>query len=235
MKKLISTSAVIFGLLLSGCGNSGPSNADVVSAVREYEGMEHKLKMEWNGVNTTLPVKLTYTKVENVSCTMVGDAEAICSVNLEGTSSAVEGMIKKNFSGIEKFHLYKIDGKWKTEDAIKNQTQAPAQSQGPKISYETYKEKKLQEGWVVMPKRDKTLSMKEDADSQYCYEGVCTVEFTNVKNPSQVLQANFAYCIKELSTCENNKDSGTEFYSDKVISQNQANKDFADFKKQTGR
>jgi hypothetical protein len=223
-----------FALFLNGCGNSGPSNADVVSAVREYEGMEHKLKMEWNGVNTTLPVKLTYTKVENVSCTMVGDGEAICSVNLEGTSSAVEGMIKKNFSGVEKFHLYKIDGKWKTEDAIKQGSSSAASKPASEFegkAYQDVRTKIIAEGWEPYIRKGTLIFDSKNPppfpETQYCNEDVCTNEFINKSKSDKVRRVYYGICSKDrYFQCQDKPVGFLEVSEDDVILKSKSDQQF---------
>ena len=118
------------------------------------------------------------------------------------------------------------------EAGAKNTTVNLAQSTSPTITYEIYKDKKLSEGWVVMPKRDEEMSPPEEKDAQYCYEGYCTVEFTNPMYVGKVLEVRFAYCIKELNTCEGGKETGTEFKSEEIISTADADKKFTEVKKQ---
>lgn len=103
------------------CGNSIPSDKDVVSALKEYEKIEHKLDVDlFGGLKSSIPVQITYKSIKTIGCTSVNSSEAICSVNVEGTSSAINGMLKKNFSEVEKFRLYRVDGVWRTEEAIKS-------------------------------------------------------------------------------------------------------------------
>jgi hypothetical protein len=103
------------------CGNSIPSDKDVVSALKEYEKIEHKLDVDlFGGLKSSIPVQITYKSIKTIGCTSVNSSEAICSVNVEGTSSAINGMLNKNFSEVEKFRLYRVDGVWRTEEAIKS-------------------------------------------------------------------------------------------------------------------
>ena len=118
------------------------------------------------------------------------------------------------------------------ETGVKNSTVNVAQSTSPTITYEIYKDKKLSEGWVVMPKRDEEISSPDEKDAQYCYEGYCTVEFTNPMYAGKVLEVRFAYCIKELNTCEGGKETGTEFKSEEIIGAADADKKFIEVKKQ---
>jgi len=217
-------------IFLAACGSKEPTNIDVEKAVKEYEKLPHNVLTEWNGVKINIPTNYSYTKIEKLSCTMIGDAEAICSVNTSGKSSIMNVSISNSFSGVDKFHLFKENGVWRTEDAIEQSDKSLKNSDVEKpinnISYEEFKSNKLQEGWTVKPKRNATLTTEEEKDAQYCEEGgYCTVEFLNPKYKNQVLDVLFVYCSKELNNCDG-RNSGKELQSEKIISNLEADKKY---------
>ena len=125
--------------------------------------------------------------------------------------------------------FYNTGNETKTEELTK--VKSDGEYATSQITYQSYKQEKIKSGWVLLKKREAQFSGDSEPDAQWCYEGYCTVEYTNKKLPNQILYVGYSECIRELNNCEG-RDGVTQVVTEKILSQSEANKKFDEVKKQ---